>query len=966
KNMVQPPDMRGGYLSSTLPRFAKGGFVEGTGDRDSVLAMLTPGEFVVPADIATQLGKAAQSGDVFSTSVGTTAASMSVLLAATAQLKRAVDLGLDPAAPKLYSKATAELNEQMVMLNESYKELDPEQMREFLPIFERMGTEVGSLNSGLEDTGTELSGIEKILVDILGMETFQVLHTAIGDVAGAMQDFGSSVGDTFRTLGGDAVESFSTNMNQMNTQLGYSRSRLREFKAAAFAAISELPAGITNATEFAEGLEALVNAGVRGEKTLIAMNKRLIVTAKALGTNVDSLAELQYKMVDLYKLTDGQMGRIFGSIKNYAKLSNVSTEQLIETTKIATESMGAELIRLESIGRVDLATNMIDSMNRVTAAMATNWGPEFSAFGDLIARAIGGDKAAETTMMQQLGMDLDTVKTKMQSGDLVGLVDTLAKTLQGMNPKELNEIKDILSFEGTTTQLGTMALKLDDINATLKKTGEMGGTWETILEGAANTHTVVDELRNSMSQWVAGVAKAHPVIGDLIATLGEMDAQVVYSTFRLLQMSVKGFGWMGSKIGNMTGLFGKATDTLTTTTTAMGTTGKVAGGLGQSIGNLGKGMGGFIKGLFTGLADGLASLQKVTPYALLVMGGIAASIVALGYAVKLAEKPLIAGIGALTELGIMFMNLPIEKMAAVVIALPMLGLALPLFGYGVLLMSQALAASAPGLLIFTGAMALINATSGGGAGMSGMIQGLVTAFAFDPAVLALGIQNVWAMNKFMAGFLSLTALMAGASAGQVASKMFGGIMNIFGGGSEGNRLGKQAEGMVSTVNTITNALIPLAMNSFPMQLATIGTENAKMMLMEVGELASYTTTLASSLERQDVQGALDRVSGVVDTYASIASTLGGFKSATNTVGQWFKSVFGTGDVNLRPELDTKELERQTAHITTAADINRIITVELSPESTDTQVLSAVQESNKLLGAILGNVKVSNDPKGRGG
>lgn len=60
KSMTQPPDMVGMFQG--LPRFAEGGMVEGPASKkgvDDVLAMVAPGEMVVPADVVDELKSAA-------------------------------------------------------------------------------------------------------------------------------------------------------------------------------------------------------------------------------------------------------------------------------------------------------------------------------------------------------------------------------------------------------------------------------------------------------------------------------------------------------------------------------------------------------------------------------------------------------------------------------------------------------------------------------------------------------------------------------------------------------------------------------------------------------------------------------------------------------------------------------------------------------------------------------------------
>lgn len=210
-DMTQPPDMKGGFQG--LPKFAKGGIVPGQGNEDNVMAMLTPGELVVPVDAVDSVLNALVAAQEFSD----TAKQLSNIAKATGD-------------PKLMKKANAALQSSVAELNNARKAttgLSMDMQTELVPSINEVAESINEMT----DSGKEATGVfENLLSNVLGEERFRSISVAIKNITDELEQAQGQAAAAFGEMDGGRVASFSEATRELAVAWGASSEELSVFR----------------------------------------------------------------------------------------------------------------------------------------------------------------------------------------------------------------------------------------------------------------------------------------------------------------------------------------------------------------------------------------------------------------------------------------------------------------------------------------------------------------------------------------------------------------------------------------------------------------------------------------------------------------------------------------------------------------------------------------------------------------
>lgn len=658
RRMKKVPDIVGRF---DIPHLEEGGIVKGPNKAmDSVLAMLKPGELVVPADITKGLTEVAgrlrdEKGKfVKALPIAETLADLGNLATALKQVKELARVGLaKPEDLDRYSKGVE-------LLTDKITELDKQTTNLSYDTRVRLGPAILQVKEGLEEfrkEGQESGKVfDGLLKRILGPARFLALHKALSDISdvwGGIKEAGVGV---FDKLGGETIGSAIDNLNKMNAYLGMSRDQLRDVKNAAFEAADELGAA-ASVDQLTASMADLAEQGVRDTKVMLDLAKTTTLAAEGMNVSAEAANKFGFEMTQSLGLSNDQLTGMFanmGKLSDVTSGFNVSAQELFTETAADVETMGAALRQMSDQD----AERTVESFNRLGAVMHTQFIEGAGEIRQTLAKAFeGGPENIQSIQQAALltGKTVDELRDSLKSGNIGGIFDSIAERVQGLSTDQLRALSEQVGI--STGDLQKFGEGVGTINENLAKSDSLlvqnGDAMGVLQERATNNKTVFQQWATSVGNNVSNFELFGVKMGEVldltkefnvaqlasIAYLGKVGIEAVGAGLKL----VKGFG---SAVGEIGGKVGGLTS--------------VAGGAG------GAGIGGMISGFFTGLATGLTTLAggvAALGAVLLSPPGIAftvsfiAALLAMGVALRIATPALqvfgdvaIAVIGKVAEM----------------------------------------------------------------------------------------------------------------------------------------------------------------------------------------------------------------------------------------------------------------------------------------------------------------------------
>jgi hypothetical protein len=800
KDMLQPPDFLGAFQH--LPRFQKGGIVPGPGGVDEILALLTPGEAVIPADVVQELRTMAK-GKFVSKGLAEALANIRNIAAASEKLTELAEEGIDPKAQTRYNDAMEAMNEELVRAKEHFGKMAPSLRRDLLPALEKT---TGQLEE-FRDRGEEATGtFTELLEDTLGPTRFLAIHEALGTLQEGLQSVSSAASQVGSEVGvtTDQLDNFITNLNEVNVTLNLSRKELSVLKADLLKLSKE--EGL-DPTAMGEAVEGLVSAGVRSGKQL----RNLAGVAALVGTTTtlsfDEAAEQVGRLNDEFSWSRDQITAYFMTLKKQ------SAAGWIDFQVLSQQSM--EMIStgfLAAFNTEEAQKSALENMGAFSTAMSSQWQATGTEMAQLFAKAM--TDVDVRGQVAKIGVSFEDLQTAVMKGDFTGVMRGMASTFAGMTSADslvaLEQFRQAVGFEGTAQELLNISKNAE---VTIDMLGDLRG--QTV--DTANAHDAATEavgraltgwekmrigIKNTILAWtpepvIEFFDDVNPQILLSIGYLTKMGLEAIFAAGRFVKgfssMAKAGVGWIAQKLG----LMAKASTSVTEATTK----------------------GAAAPGFFAGLAGGLKALtpaleafgKSIIGYGGLGLLAFIGTLYAIVAAARLAV-PVIEALGAAIATIIepmfeAFKVMDAGQILALAAAFVVFGPSLALFGQGVQLMSLGLAAAVPGLLIFAGAMALIS-PEGMEGGISGAINGLLAAFQVDQSKLDAALMAVRGTVEFITGFVAVSAVMAGLAVTSMVTAPLKVLTGIFGlkspmealATSQGRAVASTIRGLLATFN----------------------------------------------------------------------------------------------------------------------------------------------------------------------
>jgi len=740
KGMTQPPDMFGRFQN--IPRFAEGGEVTGGGgkkDIDNILAMLKEGEIVLPVDIA------------------------DALKAATGKKR----------PPAWLSAALAEmLNDKVApMINKNTDALE-----------------------NVNDTGEETVGIfENLMTNILGQARFLALNKALETVQTSLQGVQSAGGDVADQMGAttEASQGLIENMFDSNRMLGLSREQMFALTSDVVRYAAAVSDGAIGTDELGMAFLSLTQAGLRNQAQLKALAPAVALIAKTTFTDPDSAAKSLYKLTDAYGLSNDAAVALFGTFRNIAGKTAITVADLNEQMQTQMEDLGA-FFEMKGLKPEQIKTSL-EGIAMMTAALSDNWQESGSAMAAVMADALAGNIEAQKSL-GLMGTSYEKLQAAVVTGDLSPVLEQMTKNFEGAGgaAENLKDLHGKLDIPITVEEFGKLITKGGDTVATLR---ELQGQTVPTGKGMAAIAAQGEEMTSMFDRWKNSISlffsKGYGL--KLIEFFDGFNFQLAHSIAYLLKDAIAFTVWGGKAVLSILGVawarifHAKAA---TTEAVAVGASATASAAAAPAS---------------VGLSAGLMALAPAIP----VILGLAAAVVMIGAALWLATPAfkvfadvIKTGMGMFMDMfGILVETPPTQILASVGALYAMAG-AFPLLGLGILTFSNALGMSAPGLLIFAGAVAVLGGALGPTAGLHDVLTRLMSIFIFEPGMADEALAGMAAAVKFVAGYVTIMGALTALAAGAVVASITGAVLEFFGVGSPLEALVARGRGVLGTLKPL--------------------------------------------------------------------------------------------------------------------------------------------------------------------
>jgi hypothetical protein len=808
KKIVQPPDFLGRYQN--VPRFAKGGMVQGPPGVDKIIAAVSKGELIFSSgaskellEQATRILHAPEYDYARGTSLmpeGAQAAlreqisQIEKVIVGTQQLKESIQAGFaSPDDVELYNQGLSGMRVLFDDLVKGSTKFSDNTRRKLYPVFGEIKKEMDKLEEKAKKGGG-------FFERLLGPARYLMLSKMITKTQQGFRQLADWAGQTGLFPQGK-VSDFVDTMNSLNQRLGLSRSELSSFKKELVSMAPTFGGGIGG---MAEAAESLANAGVRTLPVMRELLGPVKLISEATGAAKDSVAELTYKLSKMGNMSSKQIMDMVASMDRWNRMVDgaISVPDMIDGMKMAFTEMGAWIVRASGQTQQDVMSGMV----RFSAALSQNFSGTGKEWIDILAKA-----TQETDEGLNLAMNLFRFKPQQVQAFLSqpGGPETLLKRMVGFltvgphSDMARDALRKLMQVPIDNAALMRLQANLGPVIDTMGKMTAAtvaAGQGQAELTGRLKANrTWFQNLAVSVMDAVSGFSFLGVTGAEVIDFIKEFNFTAAYSavmlfkelkTWKLLTGAfsigtgiIKGLGggiaWLTTKLIAATGaasLFTKAQSGLSAVGGWVG--GKAAGAWGwlKDKAGLGKakeatemvtkapaavaaadaaGQGG---GFLGTLAKGLAAFANPSvAIGILVFGLFLA---ALAGFLWLAKDVLFK---AMDSVVLMFQTLATMKWDQMLAAIPLLILMGPAFiaiGLGVLGMSVALALAAPFLLIFLGAMSLFGKSDSGAGAFAQGIMAIANAFVVDTKTMKDALDKIEMAILFMDRFLQLAGMFA--------------------------------------------------------------------------------------------------------------------------------------------------------------------------------------------------------------
>mgnify|MGYP001560262699 CR=1 FL=1 len=658
RRMRMPPDLVGRF---DIPRMEEGGIVKGPNKAfDSVMALLKPGEMVVPAEVTKQLqemaGNLRDAGGRFTKASGLseTIADVENLTKGLLTLRGALEAGLaDPKDIATYNEGVALLTTRVGNLDEEVANLSYSTKVRLSPAIVQARTQLEQFR----EEGEAAGGVfENLFKKILGPARFLALSTALDKAQDGIRQLTAGASEVFTTLGGGEIPSFIDSLNKANKFLGLSRDRLAEVKTESFGVARAIDGVSPDELGFAIGEAAA--QGIKLKDGLLELSATAAVFAK--GT--DAAAEKAVEFGFLWRSSMGQSQESTDALfASMARLSdetsgfNVTAGKLFEQTQKDVEVLDSVLRGMSDTAR----DTMVNSFNRFGAVLETNFINADNLRETLAKAFVGGPENIKEmqTASALFGGTVEEIRANFETGDIAGMMEHMADALNGMSPAQLSAFASAMNID--PTQLSKAVANAAGMEELLTKSAEgvvaLGDGMLILTDRAGANRTAFEKLQERFTEFVGGFDVFGVKGVEVLDFFKEFNLSALLAVGYLGKLGVEAIG-VGLKLAKGFG----------------GVIGGLAGkllGLGSAAG--GVGAGGAVASIFAGLSTGLTTLAgsvTVLGTVLLSPPGIAftvsfvAAIISLGAALRLAAPSIkvfgdvaIAAFGGVSDIVVSFM-----------------------------------------------------------------------------------------------------------------------------------------------------------------------------------------------------------------------------------------------------------------------------------------------------------------------
>lgn len=765
KEMIQPPDMRGSFQG--IPRFAEGGEVTGGQGKgiDDVLALLSKGEIVLPADIAEKL-KAMAAASFDSAGAMGKAEEIDALTDVVAALVR--EMG------KL--KATNMDGE----FDKATKSID------------KMDDTMDDLTDTVEEAD---SAWGRFFQKTLGPAQFLAIQRSLDDLQRAFGGLSGTAQDAFGQVAGgqEPVLGFIESLNEANIKLNLSRDELAQWKADLLDLAAAAPD--LGPQQIGQAFKALTDAGATSRDFLMQMSTLTAQIAETTGIGFDQAAEQVYRLGDAYGFTDEQIAEVFANVKATSSVTAISLEELSQQQSKNLDQLGAFL---DTLGTADQKTKALVGLNQFAGAIAENWGEAGGAITDTFSQALAGNQEAMESLTT-LGTSLQDVENAARAGDFTPILEDMVAHMRmmGEDSQFLAEVGELMKFQGTPAELSKMITSGGDMVAMLEQlrqqqvpTAESTAAME---EATKNVTTGFERFKRSVSGFLSSALGA-----DTLEFFEDFNVQAAFATARLAQMAVE-FGTAAVKAIFFRKASGGVVDTVSKT-----------GGATKALGRTARGGKGVIGNFLAGIAQGIGAFGQ--PHVIAGVAVLTGALLGIAAAARIAEPVLESMFGVFERLAgktiemfervfTTLTELDPKHALATAASMLALGPALSGLGTGLMIFGNTALLGVPGLIAFSKAIKFMSDETGENP-LATAINRLFDMFQFDDTKMKRAIRSITGAALFMGELAAVTVafgIMKTAAFLQKANPLEG-LAQVFGEGSLTEMLVGQSKTIIRTVD----------------------------------------------------------------------------------------------------------------------------------------------------------------------
>lgn len=533
KTQPTPPDMVGRFQN--LPRFAEGGEVMAKGSKkgvDDILALLREGEIVLPKDVSKILKDITKRKAL---PKGLTASIVSVgrLGKELEDLRDAIDLGLDPAAPMKFKKGLEDMRKEFATLIHGSKGMK-KGLDKIIPLLKTAKDRVEQF----KDEGKDAQPVyEKLLGKILGAQRFQVLHKAFGTLRESLLGLTTAAGDTFTTLEGDQIEGLITNINQMNQFWNLTRAELRQVKLDAHAAAAELE-GVTSA-EFGEAMEELTQRGF-DHKAALQYAKSVAAITVATDASADSTADFFELATKVGALTQQQADDLARTIQLQTKASNntITFGQALQQATSQAQDLGQ--VFFEQFGPEQQA-QILKGFSTIATTLPKGYENMSEDIQKIFSGAMQQTEEGMVLASRAFGLSVDEVRDKMAKGEIDVLIAGLTDKLGNMSEFTANTFAEMAQLGASGAELRALNLALErgegNLEAVSMQSAAAGTGMAAFTKQADQNKTVFQKLTMSISDGIGSMQVFGVSGAEVMDFFKEFNPQVALVILQLVGMT---------------------------------------------------------------------------------------------------------------------------------------------------------------------------------------------------------------------------------------------------------------------------------------------------------------------------------------------------------------------------------------------------------------------------------------------